>query len=81
MSDRGLDFMTTWVQNYVSADVSPLDVDVTAVSFAEKCIADAQVAGISVWELEEDIGDVEIRILQAMDVALDARSSPFGQDN
>jgi hypothetical protein len=79
MTDRGMNFMATWVQSHVNADISAIDDDVKPVSFVEKCIADAQNAGISVTELEDDVGDLEMRILQAMDVALDESSSSFGQ--
>ena len=74
LSERGVEFMTTWVQNHVQADVSPLDDDVRAESFAEKCIFDAEKAGISVAEIEEDVGDLETYILEAMEEAMDAEA-------
>ncbi len=75
MSDRGVEFMTKWVETHVNGDSSPLHDDVNAVSFTEKCIADAEAAGISVPEIEEDMGDIETFLLEAMNEAMDAEAA------
>jgi hypothetical protein len=71
MSDRGVEFVTTWVPKHINADIYPVEGDLRAEAYAKQCVADAETAGISVAEIEEDMGDIETYILEAMDDASD----------
>ena len=70
MSDRGVEFITSWVPKHISADNYPVDGDIKAEAYAKECVADAQKTGIPVDEIEEDMGDIETYILEAMDDAV-----------
>ena len=69
MSDRGVEFITSWVPKHINPDIYPLKGDIKAEAYAKECIADAEKAGIPVAEIEEDMGDIETYILEAMDDA------------
>lgn len=71
---RGSEFVEQWIQENVhpEAYVDENGGDPRPRRLAQSCIADAKVAGISRSELEEDIGNLEDHMAQAIDAAADA---------
>lgn len=65
MSERGIDFLKTWiVRNVTDADRNgPQN---RAMALADHCIADAAALGISENDLEQAWGSVESIIYEAM---------------
>ena len=70
MSQRGIDFIRSWMKKNINALTYP-PLDTRAKVFAEQCAADAQKEGVSVGEIEVEIGDLTDFMLKAMDDASD----------
>lgn len=63
MSKRGLDFLENWIDEHVNAQPY-LDEsgDPRPTQFAQECAAAAKEAGISLQEIEEEVGNLEGRM-------------------
>ena len=69
MSERGIEFLNRWATENINAAPFPQENNSEVPPLAEKCIADAERAGISIQEIEEDMGDISDFILEALDEA------------
>lgn len=68
---RGVDFFDGWIVEHITADAYPTENDPRVKVFVEDCLAEAASRGISRKEIEEDMGDIEDRIVEAMEAATD----------
>ena len=67
MSKRGVDFLEGWIAGNLRPQAAVAQPgDARPKVLAEQCAADAGVAGISVSEIEEDVGDLEVRMANAI---------------
>jgi hypothetical protein len=66
MSLRGIDFLQNWIKETINADEYPPLYETRAKVLAEQCAADAANVGISVGEIEVEMGDLQDRMLAAM---------------
>jgi hypothetical protein len=66
MSQRGRAFLHSWIFEHIGRNAYPMN-DARAKVFAEECAADAAKAGITVSEIEEDMGDIDECILKALE--------------
>lgn len=69
MSQRGIEFFRNWIKQNINAAPYPRLNDTRAKVFAEQFAADAERQGISVAEIEVEIGDLADYLLKAMDDA------------
>jgi len=70
MSERGIEFFNNWVRENVNAEGYPQDPsDAQVTALVENCTADAVTAGVSIDEIEEDMGDLRDAIFDAMEEA------------
>ena len=67
MSDRGIEFLNRWVHENINAGGFPPENESLVEVLVEKCREDADKVGISTEEIEEDIGDINEFILEALD--------------
>ncbi|PSH64370.1 hypothetical protein CU102_22055 [Phyllobacterium brassicacearum] len=77
MSQRAIDFVNNWISANVDAS-RPADMahhDRRPKQLAAKCFADAEAAGISVSEIKDGLGDLEICMITAIDRAAMAKES------
>ncbi len=77
MSQRAIDFVNNWISANVDAS-RPADMahhDRRPKQLAAKCSADAEAAGISVSEIKDGLGDLEICMITAIDRAAMAKES------
>ena len=66
MSQRGMEFLQKWIKNNVDPHAFPPLYDTRAKVFGEQCAADARKEGISVEEIEVEIGDLTECMFKAM---------------
>jgi hypothetical protein len=71
MSKRGVDFLNDWVVEHINTDAYPTENDPRARQYVQECLADAAKSGISRKEIEEDVGNIQGRIIKAMELATD----------
>ena len=71
MSKRGVDFLNDWVVEHINPDAYPTENDPRARQYVQECLADAAKSGISRKEIEEDVGNIQGRIIKAMELATD----------
>src|SRR5262245_22411374 len=69
MSQRGIDFLEGWIVEHINADAYPTENDPWVEAFVEECLAEAAKSGISRKEIEEDLGDLEDRIVEGRRIA------------
>lgn len=69
MSKRGINFLRSWIKDNINAASYPPLNDTRAKVFAEQCAADAAKQGISVGEIEVEMGDLADCMLKAMNEA------------
>jgi len=70
MSKRGGVFLERWVaENVYGQAIVARGGDARPKVLAEQCAADALAVGISASEMEEEIGDLEIRMTEAINAA------------
>ncbi|PSH66935.1 MULTISPECIES: DUF768 domain-containing protein [Phyllobacterium] len=77
MSQRAIDFVNNWISTHVDAS-RPADMahhDRRPKQLAAKCAADAEAAGISISEIKDGLGDLEICMITAIDRAALAKES------
>ncbi|MBW8909633.1 hypothetical protein AB6802_14800 [Mesorhizobium sp. RCC_202] len=67
MSDRGVDFLESWLDEHLPADL-PAD-RATARVLTTRIALDARHSGLEVAEIEEAVGSLEGVILEALDEA------------
>ena len=65
MSERGTDFLRTWIEQNVT-DADRQGSPIRAMTLADNCIAEAAEAGISAGDLEQTWGTIESIIYEAM---------------
>ena len=65
MSDRGTDFLKTWIEKNVT-DEDRHGSPNRALTLADHCIAEAAKVGISASDLEQTWGTIELIIYEAM---------------
>ena len=65
MTRRGIDFLEDWVSKNVQAGAPP-DDPLYASNLANRCIADAATAGLTLEEIRPDMGTLESYIADAM---------------
>jgi hypothetical protein len=69
MSRRGLVFVQAWIAANVTAQSYAARFGHARPKvMAERCAADAAVQGISVSEIEEEVGDLEVRMSDAINM-------------
>ena len=68
MSVRAIEFVNQWIFDNVDALSYPQENAEEAGILAASCVSDAQKAGISKEEIEEDMGNIIACILEAMSV-------------
>ncbi len=69
MSKRGLAFVQGWIADNVTAQTYlARSGDARPKVMAERCAADAATQGISVREIEEEVGDLEVRMSDAINI-------------
>jgi hypothetical protein len=57
MSERGAEFLIAWVDRNINPeDHPPMGDKMLATEKAEKCLAEAEAAGLSRQELEAEVG-------------------------
>jgi hypothetical protein len=71
LSKRGVDFLNDWVVEHINPDAYPTENDPRARQYVQECLADAAKSGISRKEIEEDVGNIQGRIIKAMELATD----------
>ena len=74
MTARGVDFLEKWVQKNVVEDARPRDL-ARAAALADRCVAEAAAAGISIHEMEQEGSSVETIILDSMVHLAEPRTS------
>jgi hypothetical protein len=70
MSNEGITFVSNWIESHVTQIVKDsVDGDVASLSveMAEQLIADAAKAGLSLSDLEPDLGAPEVLIREALE--------------
>ena len=75
MSQRGIDFLRNWMRDNISAATYPPLYDTRGKVYAEQCAADAQKQGVSVGEIEVEMGDLTDCMLKAMDEVSDRETN------
>ena len=65
MSDRGTDFLRTWIEKNVT-DADRNGSPNRAMALADRCIAEAAKVGIPASDLEQTWGTIESIIYEAM---------------
>lgn len=65
MSERGTDFLRTWIEKNVT-DADRHGPPNRAMALADRCIAEAAKVGISASDLEQTWGTIESIIYEAM---------------
>jgi hypothetical protein len=74
MSKRGADFLERWIVENVYAQATlARSGDARPKVLAEQCAADVLAVNISVSEIEEEVGDLEIRMAEAINAARHGR--------
>ena len=58
MSDRGVEFLNRWVHENINVGGFPPENEPLVDALVEKCRKDADKAGISTEEIEEDMGEI-----------------------
>lgn len=71
MSERGIDFANKWIRENVTSATYPASNDPHAERYAEELREAAAAAGISIEEMEEDLGDLDDYVLDQMDEMTD----------
>lgn len=72
MSQQGIDFLNEWVRENVNADAYPNNDKQRAEQLVAECLAEAAKHGITRAEIEEDMGNLEDHMMEAMEAATDA---------
>jgi hypothetical protein len=72
MSDRAFEFLEEWIRENVSPEAY-VDVrrDPQPKQLAKQCAHEAEVAGIPMDEIEEEVGDLESCLASAVDAVAD----------
>jgi hypothetical protein len=65
MSGKGIDFLEDWVRRNITDDVRYGD-RFAAKSLADRCLADAAKAGVTIDDMDPEQGSVETVIYEAM---------------
>jgi hypothetical protein len=71
MSGKGIDFLEDWVRRNVTEDERYGD-RFAAKALADRCLADAANAGVTIDDLDPEQGSVETFIYEAMQNYFDA---------
>jgi hypothetical protein len=66
MSQRGIDFLQRWIKENVDPHTYTPLYETRAKVFGEQCAADARKEGVSVEEIEVEIGDLTDCMFSAM---------------
>jgi len=67
MSKRASDFVTNWIDDNISAEPYVGDNDPRPAKYARDCLIEAEKEQIYRGEIEEDLGELEVYMGQAID--------------